>query len=275
MRPFVGLFLLLSASVPIYNHGAQHGQYKAHVEQPQSVHAVLAFAVHRPETQTEGNDPYDPRRDCLYRAYLAATIFGVFVALGGIYAIYTQTGATKKAAEATAQAAEATARSAKASEDSVKLQEGALKPWVNVGNWEAWIEKRTSKLRIRFQIINPTGRPVDLNTIRLETEVMSHGTQKEDIPVKGLLAPGNPHIVDATLELSDEDIEVLTDSKPLIVSIECSSIFADIRKKRWEQIFKRFLVFDKAILDTGDPPNKRITPYVRDTENQLRQCDEQ
>ncbi|HWW13787.1 MAG TPA: hypothetical protein VN310_03920 [Candidatus Dormibacteraeota bacterium] len=263
--------LLLSASAFIYDQGAQNGQYEARIKQPQPIHAVLTFATHEPQTQTEHNDPYDPRRDCLYRAYLAATILGVFAALGGIYAIYKQTEATKQAAEATAQSAKETAKSAKAAEDSVRLQESALRSWVNIGDWKVWIVKKTSKLRIRFHVINPTELPVDLGTIKFGTEIMADAAQEGVVGVDGVLAPHNPYIVDAELEFDGKYIDMLTNSKPIVLAFECSIVFADIRQKQWEQIFKRFIIFDKHILDVTDLPDNMITPHVRDTGNQLRQ----
>src|SRR4029077_1880455 len=39
-------------------------------------------------------------RDCLYRAYLAFTIVGVFVAMGAIFVFYLQTKATQDSARA-------------------------------------------------------------------------------------------------------------------------------------------------------------------------------
>jgi hypothetical protein len=270
MRLLTGVFLLLFAGIFVYYQAAQDSHDETEVKQSQSADTMITATVHTPETQSEHSEPYDARKDCLYRIYLLSTIFGVFVALGGIYAIYKQTEATKKAAEATSLAAEATARSAKAAEDSVKLQESAFKPWVNIGNWEIWIEKKTSKLRIRFEVINPTELPIDLDVITFEADIMAKDRREQYIPVKGLLSPNNPYIVDGELELGEKLIEILLNSKPLVARIDGSITFSDIRSKYWEQTFKKFLIFDKDILDAGEPPNNRITPHVRDMENQLR-----
>ena len=70
-------------------------------------------------------DPYDPRHDCLYRAYLAFTILGVIGALIGIVVIYLQTKATQESASAAKDAANA----AKANADAVINAERA---WVFV-----------------------------------------------------------------------------------------------------------------------------------------------
>jgi hypothetical protein len=273
MRLAAGFLLLLLTTALIYDRGAQNCQPEAPIKALRPTRAVLTFAIHDPDTQTDHNDTYDPRRDRLYRAYLAFTIFGVVAALGGIYAIYKQTEATKQATEATALSARETAKSAKAAEDSVRLQESALRPWVNIGDWKVWIVKKTSKLRIRFHVINPTELPIDLKVIKFGTEIMADDAQEEVVAVEGVLAPHNPYIVDSELELDNKYIDMLTNSKPIILAFECSVVFADIRQKQWEQIFKRFIIFGKQILDVTDLPDNMITPHVRDTGNQLRQYD--
>jgi hypothetical protein len=94
------VFILFLASVSIYHQKTVGGQSETQVKNPQPNQAALAASVHQPEAKAKQEDAYDPRQDRLYRAYLAFTIIGVFVALGAIVVFYLQTKATQEAARA-------------------------------------------------------------------------------------------------------------------------------------------------------------------------------
>lgn len=124
MRPFVVLAILLSAAaVAVYYHCAKHGQNEAHVEQNEPITSMSSGAVHQAQAKNETVDTYNAGNDCLYRLYLFATIAGVCVALGGIYAIYRQTEATEESAKAAHDAAVAAS-------DNAKALMNAERPWL-------------------------------------------------------------------------------------------------------------------------------------------------
>jgi len=220
-------------------------------------------------TKLKQNDPYDARHDPLYRAYLGISILGVIVALGGVLAIYRQTKATAQAAQASAESAAAAARSAKATEDSVTLQEVSLRQWLNIGHWEVWLDKNdTKRLRIRFHIINPTNLPLDLEKINREISILSAPPKREEEVVENILAPQNPQIVYTSADLAEKCMETLKSSQPLVISVKCVAFFVDVRKKRWEQTFERFVVVTNKILGTAGEPKE--PSHVREVRNNLR-----
>jgi hypothetical protein len=227
------------------------------------------FAVKEPGTTPKQDDPYDPRHDPLYRANLGFTIIGVIVALGGVWAIYGQTKATAQAAQASSESAAATARSAKATEDSVKLQEVSLRQWLNIGHWEVWLDKNDAKrLRIRFHVINPTNLPLDLEKVSREISILNAPPKKEEEVVKNILAPQNPQIVYTFADLEEKWMETLKASQPLVISVKCVAFFVDVRKKRWEQTFERFVVITNKVLGSAGEPKE--PSHVREVRNYLR-----
>lgn len=82
--------------------------------------AISSAYEHEPDHETEAGNCYDPRKDCLYRWYLRATIIGVLGGLVGLFFIWLQFCATKT-----------TAIAAKASADCLKAIE---RPWLLVKN---------------------------------------------------------------------------------------------------------------------------------------------
>ena len=187
--------------------------------------------------------PNDASKDCLYRLYLFATIAGVLVALGGIYAIWKQT--------------EATARSAKAAEDNIKLQEAAQRQWVNLEKWQAQpVNTSRILLGIFFDIVNPTKVPLTLHYVTTKT---ADGNTNRSI-LERLLTPGNPYVHGATYEITENQMELFEQNK-LVLRIECVVLFADAFGKHWEQTFVRLL--------RGGGGGLGITPS--DTRNILRE----
>jgi hypothetical protein len=264
MRLWIGLLILLSGGVLIYYHCADDNRRKTDLKPNQENEVVAPIAVGQPPAQAEHANTYDASRDCLYRLYLVSTIVGVFVALGGIYTIYQQTEATRKAAEATA-------KSAKATEDSVRLLESSLRQWLNIGHWEIWLEENTNRLRIRFHVINPTRLPVDLERLELEIQIMSAGAEKEERAISEVLPPDNPYIVDTVTEFGDKWIGVLKTSHLVIVSIKCIAFFMDAKRQRWEQVFERYLLVTDAVV--SNKPHEMIAPHVREIRNNLQPKD--
>jgi hypothetical protein len=100
MRLCVTVFALFLAIVSIYYQNTVGGQSETQIKNPQPNQAALSAPIHQPETIAKQDDAYDPRHDCLYRAYLAFTIIGVFVAMGAIIVFYLQTKATQDSARA-------------------------------------------------------------------------------------------------------------------------------------------------------------------------------
>jgi len=100
MRLCITVFILFLASISIYQQKAIAGQSETQIKKPEANQGALTSSIHQPETQAKQDDAYDPRHDCLYRAYLLFTIIGVFVAMGAIGVFYLQTKATQEAARA-------------------------------------------------------------------------------------------------------------------------------------------------------------------------------
>jgi hypothetical protein len=258
MRPWLGLLLFIPISLGalIYYRCTQEGRNEANIEQKQAGETSIPPAVHKPNTQTEQAKTYDAGKDCLYRLYLLATIAGVCVALGGIYAIYKQT-------EATAIAAKETARAAKAAEDSVTLQELALKQWVNIGHWHASFDKKRSWLKITFHVINPTKMPLTLHAILCM--VAGHEAQRQDVGIaEDILAPDNPYVVEISFPLHEQQVERLINSEPVTVGLDCSVMFADSRNEHWHQRFNRIVTTSGRVLA------EEIVPDILEVTNVLR-----
>jgi hypothetical protein len=208
------------------------------------------------------NQAYDAGHDSLYRWYLRATIIGVGVALLGIGAIYGQTRATAKAAKAT--------------EASVKLQAIALRQWMNLQHWEVWMEKKTSTMRIRFALVNPTTLPLEVNSISI-TAVILRLTNKAGCSDTSdeleVLPPNNPLILDASVPLSEEQVSeliALEDKLAIDIFVKCAVTFTDSSSRGWYQTFERAVFFDKGTF-FALAEYKLLEPSVRDLKNHLKE----
>ena len=224
MRLFIGslLFISLSVGALIYYQCAQNRQNEANVEQNQAIKTVVPPAVYQPNTQAEQANTYDASKDCLYRLYLFATIAGVCVALGGIYAIYKQT--------------EATAQSAKAAADSVKLQEIGLKQWIELSHWQVELEA-LSRLNLTFQLVNPTKLPLTLDTVVITTK----GPKTETIRAGSLLAPENPFVIKMKIDIDVFGYAELR-SSGFSFGLVCAVRFTDCLEQYWEQTLGRIIL---------------------------------
>lgn len=205
---------------------------------------VGCFTEQNPNTETKQTEPYNAGKDTLYRIYLWAAIIGVFVALGGIGAIWAQTIAT-------ARSAQATERSAEATEKSVKLQEIAHKQWVNLGGWS--VEKTISRhrrLNISFKISNPTKVPLTLHAV-----LMNFGDNPRlDEGHINLLAPENPYIIRTFVDVSYTQMRLFVNSV-LVIPIHVRVLFADAFGRHWEQQFGRMLMCNNTGVDAHDTKN--------------------
>lgn len=218
------LILLSVGGVAIYYQCANNRQRETQIKQDKSATVPLSGAIHQPQTGNETNDPYDAGKDCLYRLYLMATVVGFFVALGGIYAIYDQTKATRDAAIATMR--------------SVELQEKANKQWVNLDGWEVFRGGAPHVFNIAFKIVNPTKVPLTLH--RIHTSISGQKAEQNSV---NILAPDNPYVLATRCELSDVQWNLYASTQQVDLPITCAIIFTDCFGMQWEQCFERELSF--------------------------------
>jgi len=108
--------------------------------------------VEKPHTQAEQDQPYNARKDTLYRGYLWFTIAGVVGALIGISVIYLQTKATQEAARAAS-------RSAKVAEDTLKITQRA---YLSVDDWNVLNIATGMVPAITYKIFNSGPTPATL-----------------------------------------------------------------------------------------------------------------
>lgn len=137
------IVLLILAVGLVYYNCTQNRHNEANIEQDQSVNSMVSGAIHQPHGVNEHANTYDASQDCLYRAYLAAAIFGVLGALAGIYILHRQTVATEIAAKA-----------AKTSADCLKAIQ---RPWLLVKNVDVTTEELAGGIKaiaIKWDIKN-------------------------------------------------------------------------------------------------------------------------
>jgi hypothetical protein len=176
----------------------------------------------QPEAQSSKTSSYDPTKDYLYRAYLAATIIGVIGAFLGIAAIYHQTRET--------------ARSARAAEESIALQKVAQKQWVNISRWSINKTPDRDWVEIGCLISNPTHVPLTLNSIT--AQVGGEPPSKQFMPQ--IIAPENPIFMSFTRDLDEGDLIEISHGR-LPIMVEVSVYFTDCFGDSWQQTFGRIL----------------------------------
>lgn len=160
---------------------------------------------------------------------------------GGIYAIYRQT--------------EATARSAEAAERSVKLQENTQRQWINLEDWNVFRINPNDPLEIEFKIVNPTSLPLTLHAAIISVD----DRRIPDSGVMTLLTPSNPFLHGFGLTLNP-DQEALYARNALSLGIHCTVLFADSHNIHWRQEFGRMLGCGRG-----------ARPIVTDTQNTLEE----
>jgi archaellum component FlaF (FlaF/FlaG flagellin family) len=178
MRLLVLASLLSFTNGSIHREQAHATQYETQIKQQQSTEPMPATPIHKTETGGEQGTSYDPRQDFLYRAYLAFTIIGVFVALGAIYVFYLQTQATQEAAAAAKQQA-----------DNITNSERA---WVTVS-----VEIHSDHGDYDVVLTNHGSTPARIVEARGDLQPLHEGNSLPDgpsyqtdiLPAKKLLAP--------------------------------------------------------------------------------------
>lgn len=206
-----------------------------------------------PYTPQAKPDAYDPRQDTLYRAYLWATMVGVALALGGIFAIYRQTKATQDSAKATLR--------------SVRLQEDAQRQWLNLEDWQFSIfDIESNSLEASVGVANHTRLPLTIHGVI----IFINGTRANSTASRGLLSPDNPSICRFSVSLDPEQ-QTRYSEGTLWLTIGCSVLFADCHGIHWQQEFERQIRCDPAtrrptgtdILDTKNTLSESGIPGER------------
>jgi hypothetical protein len=274
MRLLASIFVMLLAFCSINQQEAHAAQKETKAKQQESqverpVGQTTNLTIREPEREDKRSSPYDAGKDCLYRVYLVFAILGVLAGVFGIIAIYRQTKAIAESTSATKEAAQAT-------RDSVRVQEAGLRQWLNIDNWQVWMDKRESRLRLRFSLTNASTLPLTLHTITENVVILGSDSNEHSEQSNfeaNVVAPENPYIGDITMPLSDEQSNFLIDfpdESAINLFVSCEVIFTDVRGKRWKQIFDRAVFFGKAEL-FGLKEYEQLTPRFRDFKNILRE----
>jgi len=168
------MHLLLLSTLLLFTNGSVH-RYEAHAAQyethgqPQERHGLAAFfAIGEEGISNEETDPYDPRKDCLYRLYLAATVLGVLGGIIGVALIFWQVVLLRQTVNASGEQSKAmgrhieeAARSANAMEDiSTAITAGnkaVMRAYltVNIGGGTYQERNRVGQPDIKFAV-SPT-----------------------------------------------------------------------------------------------------------------------
>jgi hypothetical protein len=102
--------LLLFTNGFVRDYGTHAAQYEAYGHPQQRQWIVAAFAINEEKVSEKESDPYDPRQDCLYRLYLAATVLGVLGGIVGVAVIFWQIVLLKKTVDASSEQSKAMER---------------------------------------------------------------------------------------------------------------------------------------------------------------------
>jgi hypothetical protein len=168
-------------------------------------------------------NPYDPTKDVLYRAYLLFTIIGVLIALGGIGVLWWQTGQIRTQTEHL--------------QKQISIQQRSSRQWVNVTDWhQQAVVARPNTIEIAFQIKNPTSIP-----LRLDIVMSKASGQSNDSGLVTFLAPDNPFPHELYVTLTTEQLTHYEQGK-LVLDTEISVFFTDAFDNQWNQTFQRILV---------------------------------
>jgi len=132
--------------------------------------------------QAEAKNAYDPRKDCLYRWYMRATIFGACGAILGVIVLICQTVLLKRSTDASKDAASA----AKTSADSLKNIE---RPWVLLNVIDRWAvrgEDGNQRIAVKWRLKNFGKTPALVEKIEGNIDVipLTHQFSEEPVYVK-------------------------------------------------------------------------------------------
>jgi hypothetical protein len=161
----------------------------------------------------------------------------------------------KDNAYAAKKSAVAAVVSARALTKNTEIQAASLQQWIRLGNWRFHRNPVKPELfHIGFDAINPTGKPLTLHALLIEL-----GGEQHDPPSFGVLAPDNPLIVWASVQLTPE--QQAQYAHGITVDFECSALFADCLGVHWQQIFGRQITLVQG----------NTAPVIIDSKNILRQ----
>lgn len=108
-----------------------------------------------------------------------------------------------------------TSRSVKTAQKSLELQEILHRQWVNVEHWKGDADfasgDQQAKLKIGFDVLNPTSMPVTLDYIQA-TIASCHNAQNFDQAVKSTLAPQKAYAITIGRMLCPEEVSRLSES---------------------------------------------------------------
>jgi hypothetical protein len=90
MRLLLFTIFLLFTNGCVNNYKACNAQYETDCKIQHERWIAASFAIGEENISRKEDDPYDPRHDCLYRAYLAATVLGVLGGIVGVGLIFWQ-----------------------------------------------------------------------------------------------------------------------------------------------------------------------------------------
>jgi hypothetical protein len=230
MRLSIALSLLLFTCL-IQAQNTENAPAKADIEHPQLTNGappvVQQVASQNPVSQNKKDAPYDASKDCLYRIYLGATIFGVFVALGGVFAIYKQIEATRQATQETARAAKATEEAATAAKINSQAIINAERPWLFIATSEPKPDPRNTIAQ--FRVINRGRTPAevliftgafmfsDMNSL---PAVPTYGLEGQQFSHTKYLAPDDPleiYSFNCESVMQEEDWKRITNEREYLV----------------------------------------------------------
>ncbi len=195
----------------------------------------------QPSGEPNKEEPYNPAKDTLYRAYLIATIGGVLIALAGIGFIWWQTKQIKRQTEHL--------------ESQINIQQRSSRQWVNIAEWQQHLaDGMANTVQVSFQIENPTRIP-----LRLDAVMYKAGGSHGNSGLVTFLPPDNPFPHQLHVILNKEQM-TLYESSGLVLETEVSVFFTDAFDNQWNQIFERILVCGRH--------NNSL--YVRESRTRMR-----
>ncbi len=125
--------LLLFTNTSVHPYETYDARYETYNPPPQSQWLAAAFEVGKEEISAKESDPYDPRHDRLYRAYLLATILGVVGGILGVVLIFWQVKLLKRSVDASSEQSKAMERHLKEAARSATAMETIAKT-IDIGN---------------------------------------------------------------------------------------------------------------------------------------------
>jgi hypothetical protein len=183
----IGITLLFTNGF-VNNYEAYGAQHKAYGQPQHGQWHVAAFAIGEESIRYEERDPYDPRDDCLYRLYLAATVLGVVGGIIGVSLLFWQTSLLRLTVEDSSEQSKAmqlhigeATRSADAMEDiSEVIQKGnaaIIRAYLSVVIGTAAPQNRKDNVKFEAKplLVNSGNTPARNVKIRISAEIIPNG----------------------------------------------------------------------------------------------------